>query len=164
MPNAGSTSEPDRGSRRVHVPAGLVHKRTNSCPQKCQDRYTPYLERRTDLGDKPHAVHFRRRPRVDRGPIIHRVRVPGGVNSADLGWMSEQWLAGGANRVMEAEFKRLVMRSPFAVHVEKPKREGEATLLYPFDARVAWVAAYHKRGARCVNSASRRFSIGAHHG
>ena len=72
--------------------------------------------------------------------------------------------SGGANRVMEAEFKRLVMRSPFNVRVEKPKREGEATLLYPFDARVAWVAAYHKRGARCVNSASRRFSIGAHHG
>ena len=42
---------------------------------------------------------------------------------------------------MEAEFKRLVMRSPFEVRVEKPKREGEATLLYPFDARVAWVAA-----------------------
>ena len=46
---------------------------------------------------------------------------------------------------MEAEFKRLVMRSPFAVRVEKPKREGEATLLYPFDARVAWVAACHHR-------------------
>ena len=38
---------------------------------------------------------------------------------------------------MEAELKRLVMRSPFDVRVEKPKREGEATLLYPFDARVA---------------------------
>jgi hypothetical protein len=32
---------------------------------------------------------------------------------------------------MEAEFKRLVMRSSFAVRVEKPKREVEATLLYP---------------------------------
>jgi putative N6-adenine-specific DNA methylase len=53
--------------------------------------------------------------------------------------------SGGANRVMEAEFKRLVMRSPFAVRVEKPKREGEATLLYPFDARIAWVAACHHR-------------------
>jgi hypothetical protein len=31
--------------------------------------------------------------------------------------------SGGANRVMEAELKRLVMRSPFQVHVEKPKRE-----------------------------------------
>ena len=24
---------------------------------------------------------------------IPRMRVPGGVNAADLGWMSEQWLA-----------------------------------------------------------------------
>ncbi len=53
--------------------------------------------------------------------------------------------SGGANRVMEAELKRLVMRSPFEVRLEKPKREGEATLLYPFDARVAWVAACHHR-------------------
>ncbi len=53
--------------------------------------------------------------------------------------------SGGANRVMEAELKRLVMRSPFDVRLEKPKREGEATLLYPFDARVAWVAGCHHR-------------------
>ena len=25
--------------------------------------------------------------------IIPRMRLPGGVNSANLGWMSEQWLA-----------------------------------------------------------------------
>jgi hypothetical protein len=25
--------------------------------------------------------------------IIPRMRVPGGVNSANLGWMSQQWLA-----------------------------------------------------------------------
>ena len=25
--------------------------------------------------------------------IIPRMRVPGGVNSASLGWMSQQWLA-----------------------------------------------------------------------
>jgi hypothetical protein len=25
--------------------------------------------------------------------IIPRLRVPGGVNSANLGWMSQQWLA-----------------------------------------------------------------------
>src|SRR2546421_7433257 len=53
--------------------------------------------------------------------------------------------SGGANRVMEAELKRLVMRSPFGVRVEKPKREGEATLLYPFEACIAWVAACHHR-------------------
>ncbi|OFW07412.1 MAG: hypothetical protein A3H96_05425 [Acidobacteria bacterium RIFCSPLOWO2_02_FULL_67_36] len=46
---------------------------------------------------------------------------------------------------MEAELKRLVMRSPFEVRVPKPRREGEATLLYPFDARIAWVAACHHR-------------------
>src|SRR4051794_39550176 len=46
---------------------------------------------------------------------------------------------------MEAELKRLVMRSPFDVRVERPKREGEATLLYPFEACIAWVAACHHR-------------------
>ena len=46
---------------------------------------------------------------------------------------------------MEAELKRLVMRSPFDVRVPKPRREGEATLLYPFDARIGWVAACHHR-------------------
>src|SRR2546423_15595947 len=50
---------------------------------------------------------------------------------------------------MEAEFKRLVMRSPFDVRVEKPKREGEATLLYPFEAPAAWGAAcYHRTSSR----------------
>ena len=53
--------------------------------------------------------------------------------------------SGGANRVMEAELKRLVMRSPFEIRLPKPTREGEATLLYPFDARIAWVAACHHR-------------------
>jgi putative N6-adenine-specific DNA methylase len=53
--------------------------------------------------------------------------------------------SGGANRVMEAEMKRLVTRSAFDVRLPKPTREGEATLLYPFDARIAWVAACHHR-------------------
>ena len=53
--------------------------------------------------------------------------------------------SGGANRVMEAELKRLVMRSSFDVRLDPPKREGPETLLYPFDARVAWVAACHHR-------------------
>ena len=61
--------------------------------------------------------------------------------------------SAGANRVMEAEFKRLVMRSPFEVRVEKPQREGEATLLYPFDARTAWVAPRTARmPSSCVSS------------
>lgn len=46
---------------------------------------------------------------------------------------------------MEAELKRLVMRSPFHVRVPSPRREGDATLLYPFDARIGWVAACHHR-------------------
>jgi len=50
---------------------------------------------------------------------------------------------------MEAEFKRLVMRSPFHLVVEKPKRESGETLLYPFDVRTAWVAAcYHRTSSR----------------
>jgi len=53
--------------------------------------------------------------------------------------------SGGANRVMEGELKRLVMRSAFDVRVPKPRREGESTLLYPFDPRIAWVAACHHR-------------------
>jgi putative N6-adenine-specific DNA methylase len=53
--------------------------------------------------------------------------------------------SGGANRVMEAELKRLVMRSSFDVRVPAPRREGDATLLYPFDPRIAWVAACHHR-------------------
>ena len=57
--------------------------------------------------------------------------------------------SAGANRVMEAELKRLLMRSPFQVRVEKAKREGEATLLYPFNAQAAWVAAcYHRTSSR----------------
>jgi 23S rRNA G2445 N2-methylase RlmL len=59
--------------------------------------------------------------------------------------------SGGANRVMEAELKRLVMRSPFEIRLPKPRREGEATLLYPFDARMAWVAACHHRTSSRVS-------------
>ena len=59
--------------------------------------------------------------------------------------------SGGANRVMEAEMKRLVMRSSFNIPLPKPKREGEATLLYPFDARIAWVAACHHRTASRIS-------------
>ncbi len=59
--------------------------------------------------------------------------------------------SGGANRVMEAELKRLVMRSPFDVRVPKPRREGDSALLYPFDARIAWVAACHHRTSSRVS-------------
>ncbi len=53
--------------------------------------------------------------------------------------------SGGANRVMEAEMKRLMMRSPFEIRLPDPRREGDGTLLYPFDPRIAWVAACHHR-------------------
>jgi putative N6-adenine-specific DNA methylase len=53
--------------------------------------------------------------------------------------------SGGSNRVMEGELKRLVMRSPFEVRVPAPRREGDAALLYPFEPRIAWVAACHHR-------------------
>ena len=49
--------------------------------------------------------------------------------------------SAGANALMESELLRLVKRSPFMVRVPKPRRDGDATLLYPFDPHVAWVAA-----------------------
>ena len=68
--------------------------------------------------------------------------------------------SGGANRVMEAELKRLVMRSPFDVRLDKPTREGDETLLYAFDARVAWVAAGVMVGVAAVDVG--RFAQGLH--
>jgi len=59
--------------------------------------------------------------------------------------------SGGANRVMEAELKCLVLRSPFDVRMEKPRREGDATLLYPFNPYIAWVAAVHHRTSSRVS-------------
>jgi hypothetical protein len=64
-----------------------VHKRTDSLLAACQDRYTP-----PDWGDN-HMLFI-----VGVGVvliavgIIPRTWLPGGVNSANLGWMSEQWL------------------------------------------------------------------------
>lgn len=37
--------------------------------------------------------------------IIARMRVPGGVNSANLGWMSEQWLAEHRRRIHGRELQ-----------------------------------------------------------
>jgi putative N6-adenine-specific DNA methylase len=55
----------------------------------------------------------------------------------------------GANKVMESELLRLVMRSPFHVRVPKPARSGSTALRYPFDPAVAWVAAcYHRSSSR----------------
>jgi len=55
----------------------------------------------------------------------------------------------GANKVMESELLRLVMRSPFHVRVSKPTRQGSTALRYAFDPAVAWVAAcYHRSSSR----------------
>jgi putative N6-adenine-specific DNA methylase len=55
----------------------------------------------------------------------------------------------GANKVMESELLRLVMRSPFHVRVSKPARQGSTALRYAFDPAVAWVAAcYHRSSSR----------------
>src|SRR5436190_1931045 len=57
--------------------------------------------------------------------------------------------SAGANKIMEAELLRLVKRSPFHVRVPAPRRDGDATLLYPFSREVAWVAAcYHRSSSR----------------
>jgi hypothetical protein len=42
--------------------------------------------------------------------IVPRMRVPGGVNSATLGWMSEQWLAehGARNPIHRARVGSVV--------------------------------------------------------
>jgi hypothetical protein len=67
-----------------------VHKRTDSGLWKCKDRDTPREDPITanfmlfivGLVIASVAVVF-----------LPRIRVPGGVNGAHFGWMSEQWLA-----------------------------------------------------------------------
>jgi 23S rRNA G2445 N2-methylase RlmL len=52
---------------------------------------------------------------------------------------------------MEAELLRVVKRSPFHVRVPAPRRDGEAMLVYPFGAEMAWVAAcYHRTSSRVL--------------
>ena len=68
----------------------LVHKRTDSHLSACQDRYTP---RRPDYGENHMLFIVGVVIVLIAVLIIPRMRVPGGVNSANLGWMSEQWLA-----------------------------------------------------------------------
>lgn len=57
--------------------------------------------------------------------------------------------SGGANRAMEAEFKRLMVRSRFDTWLPAPTRETDSTLLYPFGPEIGWVAAcYHRTSSR----------------
>ncbi len=67
-----------------------MHKRTDSHLLACQDRYTP---RRPDYGENHMLFIVGVVIVLIAVAIIPRMRVPGGVNSANLGWMSEQWLA-----------------------------------------------------------------------
>jgi 23S rRNA G2445 N2-methylase RlmL len=53
--------------------------------------------------------------------------------------------SGGANRAMEAEVKRLAPRSLGRIRLEKPVRFDEQTLVYPFNADLAWFAVRYLR-------------------
>lgn len=68
-----------------------MHKRTDSHVASCHDGYTP--RRRTDCGENHMLLIVGVVIVLIAVVIIQRMRVPDGVNSASLGWMSEQWLA-----------------------------------------------------------------------
>jgi len=74
-----------------------VQKRTDSPFAACQDRHTPRdtrLRRGTPDCGENHMLFIVGVVIVLIAVVfIPRTRVPGGVNSANLGWMSEQWLA-----------------------------------------------------------------------
>ncbi len=53
--------------------------------------------------------------------------------------------SGGANRAMEAEFKRVVPRALGVPLKEKPKRVDEQNLRYPFRPDLAWAALHYLR-------------------
>lgn len=53
--------------------------------------------------------------------------------------------SAGANRAMEAEVKRLVRRGAPSCADAKPKRDGDSTLIYPFDVELAWMATRYLR-------------------
>jgi len=66
-----------------------VHKRTDRRLHKCHDRHTP----RKGLGYGGTMLFVVGLVIVLIAVvIIPRIWVPGGVNAAPLGWMSEQWL------------------------------------------------------------------------
>ena len=69
----------------------LVHKRTDSCLQKCQDRL--YAEKRRDCGENHMLFIVGVVIALVAIVSVPRMRAAGGVNAAPLGWMSDQWLA-----------------------------------------------------------------------
>ncbi len=59
--------------------------------------------------------------------------------------------AGGTNKVMAGELSRLTRRALSDVRLPEPRKSGQGALIYPFDARVARVAAfYHRTCARVL--------------
>ncbi len=72
----------------MHRPDGLVHKRTDSQLAACHDPHKP-----PDCGDNHMLLIVGVGIVLIAVGIIPRMWVPGGVNSANLGSMSEQWLA-----------------------------------------------------------------------
>ena len=84
------SAHPTRESNGTCTFPVSVHNGTDTHRPVCQDRYTPG---RSGCG----AHHMLSIVGIVIGliavVIILRMRVPGGVNSDSLGWMSEQWLA-----------------------------------------------------------------------
>ena len=52
-----------------------------------------YAEKKPDYGENPMLFIVGVIIALVAVGSLPRMRVPGGVNAADLGWMSEQWLA-----------------------------------------------------------------------
>ena len=85
---------------RPYVRPGLRRKSRSSRPDAvCTSAQTITLPpariviRRADSGENPMLFIVGVVIAFIAVVIIPRMRVPGGVNSANLGWMSEQWLA-----------------------------------------------------------------------
>ncbi len=59
--------------------------------------------------------------------------------------------AGGTNKVMAGELSRLVRRALSDARLPEPRKEGQGALVYPFEPRVAKVAAlYHRTCVRVL--------------
>ena len=68
-----------------------MHKRTDSGSLGVQG--SRYAERGPDYGENSMLFIVGVVIALVAVVILTRMRVPGGVNAAHLGWMSEQWLA-----------------------------------------------------------------------